>query len=147
MNKRLWSLLLLLPFLFVACIKNDPMANAEKHLKIKVQYLQDKAKVVESPQLKIINIDSIFPKEKPMPTPWAVMIRFTMVHFDENNEVMRENFRVIFEFEDPYWIPAKLESEQIWNKNAERVPWREITRESNKDAWSMVNSLLGLSGP
>ena len=95
----------------------------------------------------IVDVKSIFPKVKPMPEPWAAMITFSMVHMQERTEIMRENFRVIFEFESPYWVPAKMENEQFWRKTGQHTPWKEITKESNKDGWDMINSLLGLNGP
>lgn len=147
MNKVFSILAFFLLMFMTACLQDDPMTRAEEHLKQKVTYLQDKAKILKSPELKITSIHSIFPKDKPMPEPWAAMITFTMIHSEANNEVMRENFRVIFEFEDPYWKPAKLESDQVWNKGGNRVPLRELTPEKDKDAWTMINSILGLSGP
>jgi hypothetical protein len=151
MNKapiaRISLTLIALCFFFVSCSKDEPMVAAEAHLKDKVDYLAAKAKVLQTPEFKIINIKKLFPKEKPMPEPWAAMVTFTMVHSQEGTEVMRENFRVIFEFEYPYWVPTKMENEQLWRKNGQNVPWREITTESNHDGWLMINSLLGLSGP
>ncbi|MES2307716.1 MAG: hypothetical protein V4507_02550 [Verrucomicrobiota bacterium] len=151
MNKallaRLSLSLLMISFLFVGCSKNDPMAAAEAHLKDKVDYITAKAKVLKTEDFKITNIKKLFPKEKPMTEPWVAMITFTMVHSQEGTEIMKENFRVIFEFNYPYWTPTKMESEQIWRKNGQNVPWHEITSESNHDGWSMINSLLGLSGP
>ena len=156
--------LLFLPifsFLLISCGKKDPITDADTHLQQKVEYLQAKGrflaaenskalqeKTTEPPVLTTIaDVKSIFPKSKPMPEPWAAMLTFSMLHTQGRSEVMRENFRIIFEFEAPYWAIAKMESEQFWRKTGQHVSWKEITLESNKDGWDMVSSLLGLSGP
>jgi hypothetical protein len=155
------TLLTLFSFFFLSCAKKDPYLEAETHLQQKIEYLQDKGRMLEQENQKahkqnpgevvtdskIVDVKKIFPKLKPMPEPWAAMITFSMVHTQQRAEIMRENFRIIFEFEPPFWVPVKMESEQLWRKNGHNVPWTEITKESNRDGWSMINSLLGLNGP
>ncbi len=165
MNKSLFfkqsTGFLLLLITFVSCGKKDPFFDADKHLREKIEYIQAKGRMLAAENSKtlkvkseepmilttIVDVKSIFPKVKPMPEPWAAMITFSMVHMQERTEIMRENFRVIFEFESPYWVPAKMENEQFWRKTGQHTPWKEITKESNKDGWDMINSLLGLNGP
>lgn len=165
MNKndffKFLTLLTFFSFLILSCSKKDPFLDAETHLQQKVDYLQDKGRMLDQENQKaltqnpgevvtdskIVDVKKIFPKLKPMPEPWAAMITFSMVHTQQRTEIMRENFRVIFEFDPPYWVPVKMESEQLWRKNGHNIPWTEITKESNHDGWSMINSLLGLSGP
>lgn len=130
----------------VACSKSDPVAEAEKHLALKLEYLTNKAKVIKSPETEIVNIKSQFPKSNPMPDPFVSRIQFSIIHYEAGQVVLKENFQVTFEFKSPYWTPTKMESEKLWTQG-KNEPWTEITRESNRNGWQAINSLLGLFGP